>query len=285
MWIGKKFFDFSNHKYVMGILNVTPDSFYDGGRYWGDIGVIMKRVEEMVAEGVDIIDIGGESTRPGSDPVPLEEELKRVIPVIKEIRKNFPEIPLSIDTYKSVVAREALEAGADMINDISGGSFDKNIFKVSAEYDVPIVISHIKGTPKNMQKNPYYDDVIKEIKDWLRGRIEEALSMGVKQENIIIDPGIGFGKRPEDNLVIINKLEQFLELGFPILIGVSRKSIIGFILNKVPQERLTGTIVLNTIALLKGASIIRVHDVKEGKETCLVVEAVLKESLPQQLKL
>lgn len=272
--IRNKTFDFSTKKYCMGIINITPDSFYSGSRV--SVGKVLEVVNRMVEDGVDIIDIGGESTRPGSDPVPEEEELKRVIPAIKEIRKNFPSIPISVDTYKSKVAQEAIQNGADIINDISSGTFDKNMIKVVAEYQCPVILMHIKGTPKNMQQNPEYKDVVREITQFLKNRIEEFEKNGVKPENIIIDPGIGFGKTLEHNIQIIKRLAELKQLKKPILIGISRKSMIGMILNGIPpEERLTGTIVLNTIALLNGASIIRVHDVKEGKQTCQIVENIL----------
>lgn len=268
-------FDFSKNKYCMGIINITPDSFYAGSRI--SIEKVLEVASKMVEDGVDIIDIGGESTRPGSDPVPEEEELKRVIPAIKEIRKNFPNIPISIDTYKSKVAREALENGADIVNDISAGTFDQEMIKVVSEYQCPVILMHIKGTPKTMQQNPEYKDVVREITQFLKQRIEEFEKHGVKPENIIIDPGIGFGKKLEHNIQIIRRLAELKQLKKPILVGISRKSLIGMLLGGIPpEERLTGTIVLNTIALLNGASIIRVHDVKEGKQTCQIVEQFLK---------
>lgn len=272
-----KEFDFSKYKYCMGIVNVTPDSFFEGSRV--NFDNLLSVIGRMVEDGVDIVDVGGESTRPGSDPVPLEEELKRVIPTVREIRKNFPSLPISVDTYKSHVAREAIENGADVINDISAGTFDTDMVKVVKEYDVPIVLMHIKGTPKNMQDNPEYKDVVREITEFLKSRIEKFESFGVRPENIIIDPGIGFGKKLEHNITIIRRLAELKQLKRPILIGLSRKSVIGGILNVPTEERLTGTIVLNTIVLMNGASIIRVHDVKEGKQTCKVVESVLRGSI------
>ncbi|MCX8029002.1 MAG: dihydropteroate synthase [Brevinematales bacterium] len=269
-----KEFDFSIHKYCMGVLNITPDSFYSNSRV--SIDSILKVVEKMVSDGVDIIDIGGESTRPGSDPVPTEEELQRVIPAIKEIRKHFPELPISVDTYKSKVAAIALDEGADIINDISSGTFDEEMVKVISKYQCPVILMHIKGTPKNMQENPQYKDVVREIKEFLRARVEIYENMGTKPENIIIDPGIGFGKKLEHNILIIRRLAELKQLEKPILIGISRKSMIGMMLDGIPpEERLPGTIVLNTISLLNGASIIRVHDVKEGKQTCRIVEQII----------
>ncbi len=274
MVIRGKNFDFKAKKYCMGIINVTPDSFYAGSRVNKD--GLLKKVEEMINYGVDIIDIGGESTRPGSDPVPLEEELQRVIPAIEEIRKHFNDVVLSVDTYKSRVAQEALEAGADMINDISACTFDENMIEVLRKYKVPVIIMHIKGTPKNMQDNPEYKDVVREITSFLRERIEVLERNGIESDKIIIDPGIGFGKKLEHNIAIIRRLAELKQLKKPILIGLSRKSMIGMILGGIPpEERLTGTIALNTIALLNGASIIRVHDVKEGVQTCRIVETII----------
>ncbi|MEN2998206.1 MAG: dihydropteroate synthase [Brevinematia bacterium] len=264
-------FDFSRKKYCMGVVNVTPDSFYEASRV--SISDLVRIVGRMVEEGVDILDIGGESTRPGSDPVPVEEELERVIPCIKEIRRHFPDLPISVDTYKSVVARKALDEGADMVNDISSGTFDPEMVNVVLEYQCPIVLMHIKGTPKTMQQNPEYSDVVWEIAEFLRERIRFFEERGVLPENIIIDPGIGFGKRLEHNIDIVKRLAELKQLGKPILVGVSRKSMIGMLLGNVPpEERLTGTVVVNTISLLNGASIIRVHDVREGKQVCRIVE-------------
>ena len=259
---------------VMGIINVTPDSFYEGSRV--DLAGVSQKALEMIQDGADVIDVGGESTRPFSEPVPEDEELKRVIPAIEAIRTVSKDIPISVDTYKSSVARKAIEAGADIINDISGGTFDKDMFKVAAEYNVPIIIMHIKGTPKDMQQNPYYEDVIEEILQFFEKRIDEALKAGVELENIILDPGIGFGKRLEDNLEIIRRCEEFKVLGRPILIGASRKSTIGTVLGGLPpQDRLKGTIAISTICALKRIEFVRVHDVKENKRAILMTEAII----------
>jgi len=274
MVIRGKEFNFKSKKYCMGIINVTPDSFYSGSRVKKD--ELLMKVEEMTKEGVDIIDIGGESTRPGSDPVPLEEELNRVIPSVEEIRKNFSDVIISVDTYKSEIAKKALDVGADMINDISACTFDPNMVNVLREYKAPVIIMHIKGTPKNMQNNPEYKDVVREITEFLRERIQFLENSGIESEKIIIDPGIGFGKKLEHNIAIIRRLAELKQLKKPILIGLSRKSMIGMILGGgPPEERLTGTIALNTIALMNGASIIRVHDIKEGVQTCRIVEAII----------
>ncbi|MGC8870394.1 MAG: dihydropteroate synthase [Brevinematia bacterium] len=272
-----KEFDFSSHKYCMGIINVTPDSFFEGSRV--KLDDLINVVSKMIQDEVDIIDIGGESTRPGSDPVHLEEELRRVIPAIREIRKNFPNIPISVDTYKSQVAKQAIENGADIVNDISAGTFDQDMIRVIRDYNVPIILMHIKGTPKSMQDNPEYKDVVREITEFLRERIEKFESFGVDPSKIIIDPGIGFGKKLEHNISIIRRLAELKQLKKPILVGLSRKSIVGGILNVPIEERLTGTIALNTVALMNGASIIRVHDVKEGKQTCKIVEVLYRGSL------
>jgi len=258
---------------VMGIINVTPDSFYEGSRV--QVDKVTQRALQMIQDGADVIDIGGESTRPFSDPVCEEEELKRVIPAIEAIRKVDKDIPISIDTYKSRVAQKAIEAGADIINDISGGTFDKDMFYVAAQYNVPIIIMHIKGTPKDMQKNPYYEDVIEEILQFFEERIEQALKAGVKLENIILDPGIGFGKRPEDNLEILRRCEEFKVLGRPILIGASRKSVIGYVLGNLgPEERLEGTLAISVICAQKKIEFVRVHDVKENKRAILMTQAI-----------
>ncbi|WAM33928.1 dihydropteroate synthase [Caldicellulosiruptor morganii] len=259
---------------VMGIINVTPDSFYEASRV--DVEAVSKKALEMIKDGADVIDVGGESTRPFSDPVPEDEEIKRVVPAIKAVREVAKDIPVSIDTYKARVAMRAIEAGADIINDISGGSFDREMFRVAAHYNVPIVIMHIKGTPKDMQQNPYYEDVIEEILQYFERKIDEALKAGVEFENIILDPGIGFGKRPEDNLEIIKRCEEFKVLGRPVLIGASRKSTIGAVLGGVgPEERLEGTLAISTICALKRIEFVRVHDVKENKRAILITRAIM----------
>lgn len=261
---------------IMGILNVTPDSFYDGGKF--------KSVEEAVAaavkmeeEGADIIDIGGESTRPGSEPVSLREELKRVMPVLKEVRKRI-KIPISIDTYKSEVAKEALEEGAEIVNDISGLSFDKKMAEIVSKYNAYCVIMHIKGKPKTMQKRVYYQDVIKEVYDFLQERVAYAEKKGIKREKIIIDPGIGFGKKLEHNIEIIRRLGEFKSLNLPILVGHSRKSFIGQILSLPPEERLIGSLAAAVILLFNGANILRVHDVKATKQALEIFWAIMKDA-------
>ncbi len=252
---------------IMGILNVTPDSFSDGGLF-NSVDRALKRCEELLEEGADIIDIGGESTRPGSDPVPVEEEMRRVVPVIEAVRKRFGnQFFISVDTYKYDVAKEALDAGADIVNDISGLSFDRRMKKLVADKKCPVVVNHIKGTPKDMQVAPGYDDVVNEIFLYFENRIEELKQAGISNEQIIIDPGIGFGKRVEDNLCILKRLKELTSLGYPILIGTSRKSFIGAVTGeKTPSKRLAGSLATIGIAVNRGAKIVRVHDVKETKQ-------------------
>jgi len=263
---------------VMGILNVTPDSFSDGGRY-NTVDSATIRVEEMIKEGVDIVDVGGESTRPGAEPVSVEEESERIVPVIAEIKKRFPNIPVSVDTTKSEVAAKAIDVGADIINDISGLSFDNSMAELCAQKNVPVIIMHIKETPKTMQIAPSYNKLLPEMIESLQEKVEHALQNGIKKEKIIIDPGIGFGKSPQHNLFIVKHLEAFQIFGMPILAGVSRKSIIGVITGRNdPSERIIGTSVLNTLCIEKGVAIIRVHDVREARETLDIALAV-KESL------
>ncbi|MGB9710294.1 MAG: dihydropteroate synthase [Thermodesulfovibrio sp.] len=253
-------FDFLKKTYIMGILNVTPDSFFDGGRYLSFQNAIDHALR-MVEEGADIIDIGGESTRPGAEPVSIDEELKRVIPIIEALSKKIS-IPISIDTYKAKVAEKAIEAGATIVNDISGLRFDPEMAKVVSRYKVPVVIMHIKGTPRDMQKNPHYEALIPEIIEYLRNSIVIAKQAGVDENMIIIDPGIGFGKLPQHNLQILKNLKEFSKLGKPILIGVSRKSFIGYVLNESsPEKRLEGTASAVAVSVINGANIVRVHDV------------------------
>lgn len=271
---GKDFLlDFSKKTYIMGILNVTPDSFSDGSLYF-DKSAAIKRAIQMVEDGADIIDIGGESTRPGSEPVTIEEELRRTIPVIEVLAKEI-KIPISIDTYKSEVAKRALDAGSSMVNDISGLRFDPEMPGVITKYKVPVVIMHIKGTPKAMQQNPVYEALIPEIIDYLREGIRTALESGIPEDKIIIDPGIGFGKTFNHNLEIINNLREFTLLEKPILIGPSRKAFIGKILGDVPvTDRLEGTAAAVAISIMNGANIIRVHDVNEMAKVAKVADAI-----------
>jgi dihydropteroate synthase len=266
--------DLSSRTHILGILNVTPDSFSDGGRFYKFDDAIRQGMK-MAEEGADIIDVGGESTRPGSNPVSLEEELSRVIPVIESLSKSL-NIPVSIDTYKAKVAQAALNAGAQMINDISALRFDPELKKVAASYDVPVALMHIQGTPRTMQENPYYEDVIREITAYLKESIQIAKNAGIDQEKVIIDPGIGFGKRLEDNLNILKNLKRFSILNCPILIGCSRKSFIGNILNLPLEERLEGSLAALAVSVMNGVHMVRVHDVKESKRVVNLVDAILK---------
>ena len=259
---------------IMGILNVTPDSFSDGGKYL-ETNAAINRAEEMKRDGADIIDIGGESSRPFSEPVGEKEEIQRVIPVIETLQDSDFELPISVDTYKPAVAEEALKRGATMVNDIYGLR-KEGMAEVVRDYDATVVIMHMKGEPKNMQVNPYYEDPISEIISFLRERIEFAISKGIEPDKIIVDPGIGFGKRVEDNLVILHHLDSFRSLGVPVLIGTSRKSFIGHVLNLDVSERLEATIATNVLAAIKGASILRVHDVKEHVRAIKITEAIME---------
>ncbi len=264
--------------WLMGVLNVTPDSFSDGGLYYSKKNAVEKGLQ-LIEEGADILDIGGESSRPGADPISLEEEKRRILPVISEIRKHTDAF-ISVDTTKSEVLKSALDEGADILNDISGMRFDAKMPELASEKDIPVIIMHMKGNPKNMQKDPIYKNVIQEIKFFLKQRINTALKAGIKRNRIIIDPGIGFGKRLEDNLRIIRELGSLNELNLPILIGLSRKSFIGNLLNVSPEKRIEGTIVSSLICILQGAHIIRVHDVAALKKAVTVAEAIMgKENL------
>ena len=262
--IGNKEFNFDK-AYVMGILNVTPDSFSDGGLYINSDDAV-EHALEMINDGADFIDIGGESTRPGSDIVTEDEELERVIPVIKKILSAEPETIISIDTTKSKVAEEAIKIGVKIANDISGATFDEEMLTVVKKYDASVVLMHMKGTPKTMQQNPYYENVMEEIYDFLFERIKAADELGI--ENIFVDPGIGFGKRIDDNFEILRRLEDLKSLGYPIVVGASRKSFIGKTLNLDITERDTATAITESIAVKNGARIIRTHNVKYGKQVC-----------------
>jgi dihydropteroate synthase len=269
--------DTSRKTYIMGILNVTPDSFSDGGQFFSRESAL-KRAEEMLQEGADIIDVGGESTRPYSEPVPLEEELQRVIPVIEAIKEKL-RAKVSIDTYKKSVAREAIEAGADMINDISGLTFERDLASIAAKKKVPLVLMHIKGKPKTMQDDPHYENLMSEIASALRNSSKRAAEGGVKNGKIIIDPGIGFGKTVEHNLEILNNLRTLKSLGHPILVGLSRKSFIGHVLQAETTERLEGGLAAAAIAIRNGASLLRVHDVKEFSKAARMADAITKKPI------
>lgn len=267
--------------WIMGVLNVTPDSFSDGGLYF-DKDKAIEHGLELVEEGADIVDVGGETTKPGSDPIPAKEELKRLIPVISALREKT-DVLISVDSTKSEVAEAALEAGADIINDISSFRNDPKMASLASEKDVPVILMHMKGTPKTMQLNPSYTNLLAEVKSFLKEKIEVAVASGIKKGKIIIDPGIGFGKRYEDNLILINNLSFLEELERPILFGPSRKSFIGKILDALPQERIEGTIASSILGIVRGAHILRVHDVAPVKKAVLVAEAILSENLSPYL--
>lgn len=260
---------------IMGILNLTFDSFYPQSRIGEDRETLLQRAKKMIEDGADILDIGAESTRPGAEPLSLEEEMKRLIPGVESLRKNFPEAVISVDTYKAAVAEAAVETGADIINDISGLSFDSNMVDTIARLGVPVIIMHIKGTPKDMQKDPKYDDVVGEIKEFLEDKMALAVKSGIKREQIVLDPGLGFGKRHEDNLCILKNIREFKSLGRPILIGHSRKGTISKVLGcKGPEEALYGTLAISAYCALNGVEILRVHDVLENKQVVTMISAI-----------
>lgn len=260
---------------IMGIVNVTPDSFYAASRVEKD--KLIDFAARMVKEGVDIIDIGGESTRPGSDRISEEEELNRVVPAVEIVRKNF-DVVISVDTYKAKVAEEALKNGAEMVNDVSALRFDPAMMDVLKTYKPAVVLMHMKGEPKTMQENPYYEDVVKEILYFFKERIEKLQQIGL-EDKVIIDPGIGFGKRLVDNLEIIRRISEFNSLKKPLLVGASRKSFIGQVLgNLPPEERLYGTLAVTAYCVLNGVDIVRVHDVKENLHVIKLIQAISKRS-------
>jgi dihydropteroate synthase len=268
MKIGNKEFKIGERTYIMGILNFTPDSFSDGGKF-NDIDLAVEHVKEMIENGADIIDIGGESTRPNHIPVGEEEEIKRIIPIIKAIREEF-EIPISIDTYKAKVAEKALEAGANLINDVWGFKKDKEIAKVAAKYNVPCCLMHNRD-------NMDYKNLIEDILEDLKESIKIAKDVGVKDENIILDPGIGFAKTYKQNLETMNNLERFKELGYPILLGTSRKSMIGLALDLPVGQRVEGTIATTVIGIMKDAcDFVRVHDVLENSRAANMADAIVR---------
>jgi dihydropteroate synthase len=270
---GKYKLDVSHKPLVMGILNVTPDSFSDGGRF-NTADKALARAMGMAEQGADIIDIGGESTRPGAAKVTAQEEIERVVPVIEALVKRT-NIPISIDTYKSPVAQKALDVGASIVNDISGLRFDPQMAGVTAKYKAGLVLMHIKGTPENMQQDPQYDDLLDEIRSYLKGSIQIALDAGVEGSAIAVDPGIGFGKTVEHNLSLIKNLAYFKDLGCPMVIGASRKSFIGKLNNDIPaSERLPGSLAAAILAVQNGAKIIRCHDVAETKQALRVAQAL-----------
>ncbi len=270
--ISNKKFLIENKPLMMGVLNITPDSFYDGGRYLQE-DAIKKKVEKIVSEGADIIDVGGMSTRPFSQPVDTEEEARRVIPVIKHIANNY-DIIISVDTYRSEIAAKAIENGADMVNDISGMGFDPSMKKIVKDYASSIVIMHIKGMPADMQVNPVYKDIVGEIYDYFETRTKDAIAFGIKKDKIIIDVGLGFGKTIENNFEIIKNIHSFTYLGFPLMIGASRKSFTGSQFDTSPEERLEASLAVASYSALHGVNIFRVHDVEKTIKAIQMIELI-----------
>jgi dihydropteroate synthase len=271
-------FEWEKKTYIMGVLNVTPDSFSDGGQY-NNLKAAFQQAHRMVKDGADLLDIGGQSTRPNSETVSLEVELDRVIPVIKALRQEpaFRQIPISVDTTRSQVAAAAIAVGADIVNDVSGATFDANMLQTVAKLNTPIILMHLRGTPKTMQSLTDYQDLIGEIFQFLSERIETAIALGLDRSQIMIDPGIGFAKNYEQNLEILRRLQEFQALNCPILIGVSRKSFIGHILKQSdPQKRVWGTAAACVSAIANGANVVRVHDIAEMRDACRVADAIWK---------
>ena len=254
---------------VMGILNITPDSFFDGGKYL-TANAIIQRAGKILDEGGSIIDLGAVSTRPGAKQISESEELNRLLPALNAILKAYPDAIISVDTYRAGIAQKVVDSGASIINDISGGSMDTQMFSTIAKLKVPYILMHMKGTPQDMQINPEYLDVVNEIKKILWDKVNKLHDLDFK--NIIIDPGFGFGKSVEHNYEILNRLAEFKEFGYPVLAGMSRKSMINKVLKINPAEALNGTTVVNTMAICNGADILRVHDVKEAVETIKITE-------------
>lgn len=264
---------------LMGILNTTEDSFFDGGKYH-TIQSALKRCEQMISEGVDIIDVGGQSTRPGAIIKSLDEEIQATVPIVDAIRKAFPKAVLSIDTFRAEVAKQCFHAGADIINDISAGDDDPEMLKTVAELKLPYIAMHKKGIPENMQQHAVYEDVFEEVNDYFLNKIKQLKEMGIQE--VILDPGFGFGKTIDHNYQLLNKLDQLHQHNLPLLIGVSRKSMVWKTLNTTPDEALNGSTVLHTFALIKGAQILRVHDVKAAKECIQIVEKLRINELKQK---
>ncbi len=277
-----KVLDVGSRTHIMGILNVTPDSFSDGGLF-ADVEKAISHAWEMATAGADIIDIGGESTRPGSEPLAEEEELRRIIPLIERLSKELT-VPISVDTYKASVAKKALEAGASIVNDISGLRFSPDMARVVAEHGAAVIIMHIKGTPRNMQQDPVYDDVIGEIIAYLDEGIAIAERAGVDREKTLIDPGIGFGKTPEHNLTILDRLDEFRALGRPIVLGTSRKKFIGTVLDiPAPEQRVEGTAATVAIGIDRGANVVRVHDVARVAQVVRMTDAIVRAGIKHQI--
>ncbi len=269
MRIGHREFDTDNNTYIMGILNITPDSFSDGGKY-NDMDKALFRVEEMIRDGADIIDVGGESTRPGYVMISDEEEIYRILPVVEKIRADFDTV-ISVDTYKSRVAKEAAQSGADMINDIWGCRYDDEMANVIAESNLACCLMH----NRDLDRKPYMGDVVDSVIKDMQESIDIALSAGVRADRIITDPGIGFGKTLDDNLLVMNHLEELGKLGYPLLLGTSRKSMIGLTLNLPKEDRLDGTIATTVVGVMKGCAFIRVHDIQPNKRAVLMTRAIM----------
>lgn len=271
---GKYTLDLGARTHIMGVLNVTPDSFSNGGQYFRCDRAV-DRAKQMVKEGADTIDVGGESTRPGSGPISPQEELERMLPVVERLVEEL-DVPISVDTYRSHVAERLLQAGAHMVNDISGLNFDPDMGALVSHYDVPLILMHIKGRPKDMQANPEYDDVISEVYSSLCQSVDNALRANIRTQHIVIDPGIGFGKTVEHNLEILKRLREFTSMGYPLLIGTSRKSFIGKILDVPVDDRLEGSLAAAAVSILHGAHILRVHDVEPSVRVARLIDAILR---------
>ncbi len=268
--------DFEERTYIMGVLNVTPDSFSDGGKYYSFDRAVEHGLE-MAEDGADILDVGGESTRPFSQRVSVQEEIDRVVPVIEALNKEV-NLPISIDTYKSEVAKYALDAGASIVNDISALRFDPELGPLVAERGVPVILMHMKGRPEDMQKDPQYDDVVGEITEFLRDAVARATQSGIPKKHVVVDPGIGFGKTFDHNLVILRDLRRFEVLDRPLLVGTSNKSFIGHVLDRPVEERAVGTMATVAVAVMNGAHMVRVHDVKMAVDTVRMVDAIKRGS-------
>jgi dihydropteroate synthase len=278
MRCGARRMRFGERTLVMGVLNVTPDSFSGDGLLVGPdwLDRVVETGRRMVADGADLLDVGGESTRPGSDPVPVEEELRRVVPAVAALR-DAVQVPISVDTTKAEVARAALAAGADLVNDVSALRFDPEMARVVAEAGCPVVLMHMKGTPKDMQRDPQYQDVVAEVRDFLAERIRWAEARGIRRDQVIVDPGFGFGKRPEHNLALVRHLSALRDLGCPVLLGPSRKSTIGIVLGGLPPaERVEGTAAVVALAVAFGVDVVRVHDVRAMVRVVRVADAVVR---------
>ena len=258
----------------MGILNVTPDSFSDGGSFT-KANIAVDHAFKMIDDGAHIIDIGGESTRPGSLPVSEDEECERILPVIESIKKLNSKITISVDTYKASVAEKAIESGADIVNDISGLTFDPDMLLLLSKKQTPVIIMHINGKPKTMQKNPTYDDLVKDVISFLRRQSKVAEKSGIKNSHIILDPGIGFGKTFKHNFTLLKRLDEICNLGYPVMIGPSRKAFIGDVLDLPPDDRLEGTLATVVAGIMNGAKIVRVHDVKEVNRVVKITEKII----------